>query len=308
MNGFKVLDFRPMVKNSLQGFFTLELPSQLVLIDCSYFKKPHGGRWISLPSRKTTRRDGSTSYESMVEIRNKHTMKIFTDLALDALDRYFEAHHGQNKKADSAEQESDQDEIPFLGRRGNTMNEIGKSKKSREVEPVVVTLTDEDLAVVERLTASRDREPKKSERITDEEPLSDGFGRPISIEEVTKSTWQEWAILRALSEPQANPTLTDFRATKDDLLTLAEALTNEVLSDEFYLQLQVSRTEVGRCLYATHRLERVMDCLPKEELEKVLENLHVGREKNKVDLKAYEEKCEQEEDEETSRKFPDGSS
>lgn len=57
------------------------------------------------------------------------------------------------------------------------MNEIGKSKKSREVERVVVTLTDEDLAEVKRLTASRDREPKKSERITDEEPLSDGFGR-----------------------------------------------------------------------------------------------------------------------------------
>jgi hypothetical protein len=190
------------------------------------------------------------------------------------------------------------------------MNEIGKSKKSREVEPGLVTLTDEDLAVVERWTASRDREPKKSERITDEEPLSDGFGRPVSIEEVTESIWGEWAIRRALSEPQANPTLTDFRATKDDLLTLAEALTNEVLNDEFYLQLQVSRLEAGMCLYATHRLGRVMDCLTKEELDKVLENLHVGREKNKVDLKAYEEKCEQEEkdeDEETSRKFPDGS-
>ena len=189
------------------------------------------------------------------------------------------------------------------------MNETGKSKKSREVEPGVVRLTDEDLAEVERLTASRDREPKKSERITDEEPLSDGFGRPVSIEEVTESTWQEWAIRRALSEPQANPTLTDFHATKDDLLTLAEALTNEVLNDEFFLQLQSSRSQAGRRLYATHRLERVMDCLPKEELDKVLENLRVGREKNEVDVKAYEEKCEQEKkDEETSPKFPDGSS
>jgi hypothetical protein len=189
------------------------------------------------------------------------------------------------------------------------MNEIGKSRKSREVEPVLVGLTDEDPAEVERLGAFRDREPKKSERITDEEPLSDGFGRPISIEEVTKCTWQELVIRLALSEPQANPKLTDFRATKDDLLTLAEALTKKVLSDEFYLQVQSSRAEAGRYLYATHRLERVMDCLPKEESDKVLENLHVGREKNEVYLKAYEEECEQgEKDEERSRKFPDGSS
>jgi len=188
------------------------------------------------------------------------------------------------------------------------MNEIGKSKKSREVERNVVTLTDEHLAEVERLTAPRDREPKKSERITDEEPLSDGLGRPVSIEEVTECTWEEWAIRRAL-EPPANPTLTDFRATNDDLLTLAEALTNEVLKWEFFIQLGSSRSEVGWRLYATHRLTRVMDCLPKEEVDKVLENLRVGREKNKIGLKTFDEKCEQEKkDEEASRKFPDGSS
>jgi hypothetical protein len=94
------------------------------------------------------------------------------------------------------------------------MNELGKDEKAGELKQVVVTLTGEDLVVVERLTTPRDREPKKSERITDEEPLSDGFGRPVSIEEITNCTWEEWAIRRALSETQANPTLTEFRATK----------------------------------------------------------------------------------------------
>ena len=56
----KILDFKPFSKNTLLGFFDLELDSGLILSGCALHEK-NGKRWIGLPAKPITKPDGSQS-------------------------------------------------------------------------------------------------------------------------------------------------------------------------------------------------------------------------------------------------------
>ncbi len=75
-------------------------------------------------------------------------------------------------------------------------------------------------------------------------------------------------------------TLTSFVATKGDLVSLANQLADELLTDEFILLLQTSRGDRLRRDYMSYRLERVMAFLPELDTD-IQEKLRVGRKKNK---------------------------
>jgi hypothetical protein len=79
------VNFRKHVKNTHQGFFDLELPSGLMLKDCSLHEKD-GKRWIGLPGKAqidsesrhaTDPNTGKKLYISVVEIRNRERREVF---------------------------------------------------------------------------------------------------------------------------------------------------------------------------------------------------------------------------------------
>jgi hypothetical protein len=93
--------------------------------------------------------------------------------------------------------------------------------------------------------------------------------------------------------------LTDYIPTRDDLISLAHKLVDELLTAEFFLKLQVSRKDINRRCYIQDRLSRLMEYLKhspeldakiREELNgeelkaHVIEELRVGREKNDRDV------------------------
>jgi hypothetical protein len=70
----------------LQGFFSLRLPSGLILHNCTLFRNQAGGRWIGLPSQKIIRKDGGATYKPLVEFSSREAADKFRDLALEAVD------------------------------------------------------------------------------------------------------------------------------------------------------------------------------------------------------------------------------
>jgi hypothetical protein len=89
-----VSNFRAVEKNTLRGFFTVTLPSGLVLHECALHEKGPE-RWVSLPAKPVLdadgrqRRDanGKPRYAKVVEIPHKLRRDRFQSEALAALDR-----------------------------------------------------------------------------------------------------------------------------------------------------------------------------------------------------------------------------
>jgi hypothetical protein len=54
----RLVEWRPLVKGSLRGFASVELPSGLQIIDCPVFAGNKGRSWAGLPSKPQLDRDG----------------------------------------------------------------------------------------------------------------------------------------------------------------------------------------------------------------------------------------------------------
>jgi hypothetical protein len=88
-------DWRPMQRNTLQGFLTLYLePSGLVLRDCTFHRMTDGREWVGLPSRPQIDREGNhrqdpktgkPAYIATVEIPDKEQREQFQRAALAAI-------------------------------------------------------------------------------------------------------------------------------------------------------------------------------------------------------------------------------
>jgi hypothetical protein len=93
----RLLEWRPLVKNSLRGFASVELPSGLTIADISVHVS-HGKRWASLPARPqitsdgTVRRgdDGRIAYSSILKWRSRELQDGFSAAVVRAV----EAEHG----------------------------------------------------------------------------------------------------------------------------------------------------------------------------------------------------------------------
>lgn len=90
----RATDWRPLERNTLQGFVTLELPSGLVLRECAFHRAASGAEWIGLPGRPQLdrggrqRKDPSTGkalYVPVVEITGKDARERFQAAALKAV-------------------------------------------------------------------------------------------------------------------------------------------------------------------------------------------------------------------------------
>jgi hypothetical protein len=76
-----VTNARKLNKNSLRGFFDVELPSGMKLNGCTLLEKD-GKRWIGLPSREWQKTDGSKSYVPIVEIPDRDARDKFNAAVL----------------------------------------------------------------------------------------------------------------------------------------------------------------------------------------------------------------------------------
>jgi hypothetical protein len=76
--------------------------------------------------------------------------------------------------------------------------------------------------------------------------------------------------------------MTRFLATEHDLISLAESLVKELLDEEFWLELGGSSNDIASTNYVENRLSRVLDWLPQDRVDEMVEKVRLGREKNKV--------------------------
>lgn len=82
----EILNWKPFTKGALRGFFSVTLPSGMILHDCCLFEK-NGSRWVSLPSQKFTDKDGKTGYKPMVEFVDRSTADNFCRQTVQALEK-----------------------------------------------------------------------------------------------------------------------------------------------------------------------------------------------------------------------------
>jgi hypothetical protein len=82
---FIATDWKPLRKNTLQGFCTITLPSGLRIKECSFHERD-GKRWVGLPGRPWQKPDGATGYVSFLDFSNNQAKDRFQQFALAAID------------------------------------------------------------------------------------------------------------------------------------------------------------------------------------------------------------------------------
>lgn len=88
----KVLDWRPMPRNTLRGFAKLEFPSGMVISDVVILQSERGP-WASPPSKPMISRDGSAMkddagkirYVPVIEFVDRATRERWSDAVITAL-------------------------------------------------------------------------------------------------------------------------------------------------------------------------------------------------------------------------------
>jgi DNA-binding cell septation regulator SpoVG len=84
-----ITNWKVYEKNTLRAFFSLSLPSGLIIHNCALHQKD-GARWIGLPSRQYQKDDGSIAYSPLVQFVSKDARQRFQATALEAMDRFME--------------------------------------------------------------------------------------------------------------------------------------------------------------------------------------------------------------------------
>jgi hypothetical protein len=86
----RLVSFKPLVKNSLRGFATVELPIGLKIADIAV-NVTHGKPWAALPSKPVLDQDGrhkvdinnKRQYVSVLEWRDRDLGNRFSDAVID---------------------------------------------------------------------------------------------------------------------------------------------------------------------------------------------------------------------------------
>jgi hypothetical protein len=84
--GFQIRDWRPHQKETLVAFFSIVLPSGLIIRDCRLHKKGDR-RWIGMPT-KTFESQGERKFTPTVDFLDREVENNFQRLALEAIDRH----------------------------------------------------------------------------------------------------------------------------------------------------------------------------------------------------------------------------
>jgi hypothetical protein len=74
----QVSNFKPFVKNTLRGFFDLELPFGMILRDCMLCEKDDK-RWIGWPAKPFDKKDGTKSWANIVDFVDNKSKYLLQD-------------------------------------------------------------------------------------------------------------------------------------------------------------------------------------------------------------------------------------
>lgn len=83
-NRMTAADWRPYVKGTLLGFFSLTLPSGMIVHGLTLHRKGSSS-WVGMPGQKFTKTDGTAAYTPILEFTSRATADRFRDLAIEAL-------------------------------------------------------------------------------------------------------------------------------------------------------------------------------------------------------------------------------
>jgi len=84
---FEVSEWRPFEKGTLKGFWSLTLPSGLVIHGLSLHQKT-GRRWLSMPARPWRKDDSVIVWNPVIEFASKNVHDKFQSEALKAVDEF----------------------------------------------------------------------------------------------------------------------------------------------------------------------------------------------------------------------------
>ena len=110
-NNIAISNWKSFQRNTLQGFFSITLPSGMVIHNCQLFKKG-AARWIGLPSKNFTKQGGGTGYKKLIEFECRERADAFRDAVLEGIDA---AELAPSRSTEAAEPpvEIADDDIPF---------------------------------------------------------------------------------------------------------------------------------------------------------------------------------------------------
>jgi hypothetical protein len=89
----RVLAFKPFEKNTLRGFFDLELPSGMILAGCTLHEKDNK-YWVGLPAKPYMAADGSQSWVKIIDFRDAKTRARFQEEVTPLARNAYEHHAG----------------------------------------------------------------------------------------------------------------------------------------------------------------------------------------------------------------------
>jgi DNA-binding cell septation regulator SpoVG len=80
----RISNWKAFSQNTLRGFFSVTLPSGLIIHNCSLHEK-NDSRWIGLPAQSYRKKDGSVGYVRLIEFTSSELADNFRRQVLDAL-------------------------------------------------------------------------------------------------------------------------------------------------------------------------------------------------------------------------------
>jgi hypothetical protein len=89
-NSFKITDAKPITKNTLRGFFSLEFTATgMVIKDCMLHEK-NGKQWIGFPGKPYSKADGAQSWVNIIDFVDTRSKYHFQDEVLPLVIAAFE--------------------------------------------------------------------------------------------------------------------------------------------------------------------------------------------------------------------------
>lgn len=90
----RCIAFKALLKNTLEGFASLEMGNGVILHDCTVHRK-NGSRWVSPPGKAMIDRegwlmmkDGRPRYTQVVEFRSDEVRQRWSNEAVRCIDEY----------------------------------------------------------------------------------------------------------------------------------------------------------------------------------------------------------------------------
>ena len=122
MENIRISNWKEVNKGHLRGFFSVALPSGMVLHGLGLFEKmdPDGEmqRWINPPSREWTDAKGDTQFSPLVGFTDAKTRNHFRDLVVPAVMKVIDAEKRKTRRLIEPASESRTGSIsPSLARR-----------------------------------------------------------------------------------------------------------------------------------------------------------------------------------------------